>query len=197
MSAGKVDEMKHFTLSLMKAALSPRQTIGSVIDGFTQMGTPIPAPNANAVTYSLNPQFVRTFAMSGYPFLTFYEFNDLAGWYRDTYFAPDHVAGYKEDVGKTYTVWTHETVSAYRRHIIMDDLKKDIEISFEIPSLDSAAWFPLRICIYDRDGLYFQMDQKLVVDRIHSEGTSLTSWKKIAPLRESLPRLHGLTDATD
>lgn len=186
--------MKHFPSALWKATLAPRRTLESVIDDFTKITTPTTTPRPNAVTYDLEPQFVRTFAMSGYPFLTYYEFNDLAGWYRDTYFAPEHVQGYSADIGKVYTVWTYEAVSAYRRHIILDALTDKVQISFEVPSLETAAWFPLRISIFDRDGLYFQTDQKLVIDRIHAGGTTLTSWKKISAFRESLPRLHGLRE---
>ncbi|KQI70757.1 hypothetical protein AN191_16390 [Loktanella sp. 5RATIMAR09] len=185
--------MKHFTASLWKATCAPRQTIGTVIDGFAKNADIRNTAPTKAISYTLKPAFVRSFATSGYPFLTFYEFNDLTGWCRDTYFAPDHVAGYNDDIGKSYTVWTHQAVSAYRRHIILDELVEDIEVSFEVPSLDCASWFPLRICLFDRGGLYFQTDQKLVVDRIHDSGSVLTSWKKIPALRESLPRLHQQT----
>lgn len=145
------------------------------------------------VTYSLSPDFIRTFAVSGMPFLTFYEFNDLVGWYRDTYFAPDHVDGYNQAAGKVYTVWTHDATSAYRRHILFDALKNDIKLSFEIPTLDAAAWFPLRIKLYDQDGMYFQHDQKLVVERIMDSGSQITSWKKLPDLRISLARIHQRT----
>ena len=183
--------MKHFSTAFWKSALAPRRTLGTVIDGFARITAPVATPRPGAVTYDLAPQFVRTFAMSGHPFLTFYEFNDLAGWYRDTYFAPEHVTDYKRDIGKLYTVWTYEEVSAYRRHIILDTLTEDIRISFEVPSLDTAAWFPLRISIFDASGLYFQTDQRLVIDRIDRDGTKLTSWKKVPALRESLTRLNG------
>lgn len=142
------------------------------------------------IHYVLTPSMVRTFATAGFPFLTFYEFADLAGWYRDTYFAPDHVPGYKTEAGHSYTVWTLDTTSAHRRHIFLDDLKADVTLSFTVPSLDQTAWFPLRIRLFDRDGLYFQHDQKLVVERLVGEGGNLTSWKKIPNLRNALERLH-------
>lgn len=145
------------------------------------------------ITYRLSPALVRTHAMSGLPFLTFYEFTDLTGWYRDMYFAPEHVPGYREDIGKAYTVWTRETTSTYHRHIILDALTKDISISFEVPSLDAASWFPLRIRLFDDDGLYFEHDQKLVVERLSDGKSALTSWKKIPQLAESLPRLHAVS----
>lgn len=187
--------MKHFTASLWKAAQTPLQTFDTVINGFAKMGEVRNIPHAKAISYTLKPGFVRTFAASGYPFLTFYEFNDLTGWCRDTYFAPDHVAGYAEDIGKSYTVWTHDAFSAYRRHIILDELTSNVEVTFEVPFLNTTSWFPLRICISDRNGLYFQTDQKLVVERIRENGSALTSWKKIPQLRESLPRLHKQTSA--
>jgi hypothetical protein len=155
-----------------------------------QLGT-----QEGAVTYQLTPNFVRTFAMSGLPFMAFYEFNDLTGWCRDTYFAPDHVEGYDKDIGTKYTVWTHDATSAYRRHIFLDELSEDITISFEIPSLKTVSSFPLRIRLYDKGGLYFQHDQKLVVERIHEDRTALTSWKKIPQLRDSLQHLHARTCA--
>lgn len=142
------------------------------------------------VTYPLSPDFIKTFAHAGLPFLTFYEFNDLVGWCRDVYFAPDHVAGYKEDIGKKYTIWTRDTISAYRRHIIFDSLANDVTISFEIPYLNTASWFPLRICLYDCAGLYFQQDQKLVVERLTEGYPRLSSWKKIPKLKNTLPCLH-------
>jgi hypothetical protein len=185
--------MKHFTASLWKATRAPRQTIDTVIDNFAKITDIRNTASTKAISYTLKPAFVRSFANSGHPFLTFYEFNDLAGWCRDTYFAPEHVGGYNDDIGKSYTVWTHQAVSAYRRHIILDELVENIEVSFEVPSLNCASWFPLRIRLFDRDGLYFQTDQKLVVDRIHDGGSMLTSWKKIPALRESLPRLHQRT----
>ncbi len=188
--------MKHFAASLWKVAQSPLQTIDTAFNGLARIADLGGRPAAKAISYTLKPGFVRTFAHSGYPFLTFYEFTELAGWCRDTYFAPDHVPGYAQDVGKTYTVWTHDTFSAYRRHIILDALSGNLEISFEVPHLDAMSWFPLRICIFDRDGLYFQTDQKLVVDRIGDGGAALTSWKKIPALRDSLPRLQELSRTT-
>lgn len=182
--------MKHFKASFWKAAQAPLQTLDSVMDGFAKMRETRDEPNAQAISYTLKPGFVRSFATSGYPFLTFYEFNDLTGWCRDTYFAPDNVAGYKDDIGKSYTIWTHDAVCAYRRHIILNALTNNVEVSFEIPFLDAKSWFPLRIRLYDRDGLYFQTDQKLVVERIDENGSGITSWKKVRQLAENLPRLH-------
>lgn len=182
--------MKHFTSTLWKAAQGPVKTLETLIDGFTKMPDVRDSRNPRAISYTLKPAFVRTFATSGYPFLTFYEFNDLAGWCRDTYFAPQHVPGYADDIGTAYTVWTHDAFSAYRRHIFLDKISSNIAVTFEIPSLDAAAWFPLRIRICDAQGLFFQTDQKLVVERIQPDGSQLTSWKKIPQLRDSLPRLH-------
>lgn len=188
--------MKHMTASLWRATQAPLHTINAIINNAKTLGPVRGLPQTKAITYTLKPAFVRSFATSGYPFLTFYEFNDLTGWCRDTYFAPDHVAGYMSDIGKSYAVWTHNTVSSYRRHIILDELNSNIEVSFEIPYLDAASWFPLRIRLFDRDGVYFETDQKLVVERIGAEGSAVTSWKKIPQLRDSLPKLHRQTAAT-
>lgn len=165
------------------------QNITAGLPLFGRPGPGQPAEQAG-IHYALTPNMVRTFATAGFPFLTFYEFTDLAGWYRDTHFAPDHVPGYKTEAGHSYTVWTLDTTSAHRRHIFLDDLKGDVTLSFTVPSLDQAAWFPLRIRLFDRGGLYFQHDQKLVVERLTDEGGKLTSWKKIPNLRIALERLH-------
>lgn len=185
--------MKHWTATLFKTSQGPFRPLEPIINGFANMAGIRPEVNTGAISYALKPGFIRTFATSGFPFMTFYEFNDLSGWCRDTYFAPDHVAGYADDIGKSYTVWTHDAVSAYRRHIILDALTEPLQISFEVPFLRAAAWFPLRISIFDRDGVYFQTDQKLVVERIDAQGSALTSWKKIPQLRDSLPRLRDRT----
>ncbi|MEL6960366.1 MAG: hypothetical protein AAGL89_15585 [Pseudomonadota bacterium] len=142
-----------------------------------------------AVKYFLSPDFIRTFATAGFPFLTYYEFNELSGWYRDTYFAPEHVDAYNAEAGNTYTVWTHDATSSYRRHLFLDHLEHDLTLSFQVPFLDAASWFPLRIRLYDAEGLYFQNDQKLVVERLSPEGATLTSWRKLPNLRGSLERL--------
>ena len=188
--------MKHFTASLWRAAQVRMPRIETAIDGFARIGATLRAtPAPTAITYDIKPDLVRSFATSGVPFLTFYEFNDLTGWCRDTYFAPEHVAGYAEEIGKTYTVWTHDAFCAYRRHIFPDRLTGPVRMSFEVPSLTALSWFPLRICVFDRDGLYFQTDQKLVVERIGAGGAALTSWRKVPALRDSLPRLHARSAA--
>lgn len=203
--------MKFFAPSVWKSATASIPAIGSVWGSFDKSRAQAPAvsgpsqpdigksntgkssaqicPKTGAVTYPLSPSFIRTFAMSGLPFMTFYEFGGLAGWHRDTYFAPDHVPGYAQDIGTRYTVWTHEATSSYRRHIFLDAISQDMTISFEVPCLTTASWFPLRIRIYDSAGLFFQHDQKLVVERLGEDGAALTSWKKIPALKASLPLL--------
>lgn len=197
--------MKLFGTSIWNTVQSEVSLIGAFFGGFEKQRNATAAHltafgrapvYTGPITYQLKPALVKTYAMSGLPFLTFYEFTDLTGWYRDMYFAPEQVAGYREDIGKTYTVWTRETTSTYHRHIILDALTKDISISFEIPSLDAASWFPLRICLFDDDGLYFEHDQKLVVERLSDDKAVLTSWKKVPQLAESLPRLYALSAPT-
>lgn len=186
--------MKHFNFSNWKTPWTP-------VKGRDQGSTfclpegVVETPNPRAVAYRVTAASVRTFGTSGYPFLTFYEFGDLVGWYRDTYFAPDHVANYASDIGQTYAVWTHEVFAAYRRHVLFDEMPDDVLVTFEVPFLTSMSWFPLRVCVVDQDGLYFQMDQKLVVERLSAGKGAITSWKKIPVLREGLPLLHELTRA--
>jgi len=194
--------MKLFGSSIWNTVQSEVSSLGTFLGGFEKLRdttaahltifgrTPV---YTGPVAYHLTPALVKTYSMSGLPFLTFYEFTDLTGWYRDMYFAPEHVPGYREDIGKAYTVWTRETTSTYHRHIILDELTKDISISFEVPSLDAASWFPLRIRLFDDDGLYFEHGQKLVVERLSDGKSALTSWKKIPQLAESLPRLHAVS----
>ncbi len=181
--------MKHFKTAVWQAAQGPLRTLNTALGSITAKRDSLRTVAFPGVAYVVKPESVRTFAASGHPFLTFYEFNDLAGWYRDTYFAPDHVPGYASEVGTAYTVWTHETHNLYRRHIFLNALRTPVTISFEVPDLDTAAWFPLRIRVFDKDGLYFQSDQKLVVERLGEISGHLTSWKKIPALRKSLPRL--------
>ena len=183
--------MKLFGASIWNTVQAEVRSVGSVL-GNLDIPRKLGA-RSEGIAYQLKPDLVRTFAMSGLPFLTFYEFNDMAGWYRDVHFAPDHVAGYKEDIGKSYTVWTKSATSEYRRHIFLDELKSEVTMSFAIPSLDTASWFPLRIQLFDRDGLYFQHDQKLVVERMSEGRSTLTSWKKVPQLQACLPRLHQQT----
>ncbi|MDF2142921.1 hypothetical protein [Paenirhodobacter sp. CAU 1674] len=185
--------MRHFPAKFFKGAQGALRPFEAIINGFASKAEPRITAPPGAICYSLKPGFIRTFATSGYPFMTYYEFNDLAGWCRDTYFAPDHVAGYAEEIGKAYTVWTHEELSAYRRHVILGDLRGNLTIAFEVPFLTAAAWFPLRITLFDVKGVYFQTDQKLVVERIDAQGAVLSSWKKIPALRDSLPRLRDRT----
>jgi hypothetical protein len=194
--------MKLFGSSIWNTVQSEVSTLGTIRGGFEKLCDTTAAhlnvfgrkpAYTSPVTYRMTPALVKTYAISGLPFLTFYEFTDLTGWYRDMYFAPDHVPGYREDIGKDYTVWTRETTSTYHRHIIFDALNNDISISFEVPSLDAASWFPLRIRLFDDDGVYFEHDQKLVVERLSDGKSALTSWKKIPQLAESLPLLHSVS----
>lgn len=185
--------MKHFTQTVWKSAQGPLQKLDNAIGVLPWVGEFRKRAKSKAISYALKPAFVRTFAHSGHPFLTFYEFNDLAGWCRDVNFAPDYVPGYADDAGVAYNVWTHEAVNIYRRHIILDELTSDIDVTFEIPSLQAASWFPLRISITDRNGLYFQTDQKLVVERIDQGGTKIVSWKKLPQLADCLGQMHALT----
>lgn len=137
-------------------------------------------------TYKLSPGMLKTFADPGKPFLTFDQFVTIVQWFRDDYFAPDHVSGFSEDIGRAYQVWTRSAVSSYHRHIFPDELVGDITISFEIPSLDSAAWFPLVVRMYDDQGLYFLHEQKLVIERNLGDRFVLSSWRKVPEVRDYL-----------
>jgi hypothetical protein len=188
--------MKHFKDTVWQAALGPLRTLNTAFESLVAKRDAAGQANFPGIAYVVKPQSIKTFAVSGQPFLTFYEFDDLAGWYRDTYFAPDNVPNYEKEVGTAYTVWTHETHNFYRRHIFPDSLKKPVTISFEITNLDTSAWFPLRIRVFDDDGLYFQCDQRLVVESLGKDGGRLTSWKKIPALRDGLPQLMKTSTAT-
>lgn len=185
--------MKHFGHALWKAAQTRFHPVEGLRASIASPERRSDRGRPGAVTHRLTPALVRSFATSGYPFLTFYEFNHLTGWCRDHRFVPTCVPGYDDDLGRVYNVWTHEAQCIYRRHILLDALAGDISVTFEIPHLDAMSWFPLRISVLDRGGLYFQTDQKLVVERIRDGKAALTSWRKIPQLRETLPRLHAVT----
>lgn len=138
------------------------------------------------IFYRITPQVLKTFANPSIPFLSFDQFVTIAQWYRDEYFAPDHVKGFSADIGKAYLVWTRFTSSVYHRHVFPDQLRESLCISFEIPHLDYASWFPLAIKIYDGAGLIFEHEQKLVIERNIDGRFVLSSWKKVVELRSFL-----------
>lgn len=186
--------MKYFKAPFWKATPAPTPIVGALLDGLFRFAAPeVPHGRPKGISYPLKPDFIRTFANSGQPFLTYYEINDLAGWCRDYSFAPDHVDGYADDIGQSYTVWTRSSTASYRRHIFRESVGPSIRVEFAIPALDHAAWFPLQITLLDDDGIYFQCNQKLVVDALDGPKPRLTSWKKVPGLRASLPRLHAMS----
>lgn len=142
--------------------------------------------NAPEISYRLNPGVVKTFADPGKPFLTFDQFVTIVQWYRDTYYAPDHVEGFSKSAGVEYMVWTRSADSSYYRHVFPDELKTDFRVAFSIPSLDSPAWFPLVVRMYDGENLVFKHEQKLVVERLVNDRFVLSSWTKIPGLRDFL-----------
>ncbi|MDJ0630503.1 MAG: hypothetical protein QNJ44_19760 [Rhodobacter sp.] len=146
----------------------------------------IPKPAKPKFTYELLPGVLKTFADPGIPFLTFAHFVDIVQWYRDVYFAPEHVPGFEQDIGKKYQVWTRSATSLYERHLFPGELGGPVTISFEIPSLPSAAWFPLFVSMYDDQGLYFRHEQKLVIERNIGDRMVLSSWQKVPTVRNFL-----------
>lgn len=146
--------------------------------------------NQKVFEYELTPDNLKTFASPGIPFLTFAHFVDIVQWYRDVYFAPDHVPGFKEDIGKAYQVWTRSTVSTYERHIFPRELSMPVTVQFSLPKPTSAAWFTLVVKMFDGHGLYFQHEQKLVIERNIGNRMVLSSWKKIDGLRSFVLRHH-------
>lgn len=137
-------------------------------------------------TYTLSPGVLKTFASPGRPFLSFDQFVNVVQWYRDVYYAADNVNNFSEDIGRTYSVWTRSAVSNYIRHIFPDELTHDISISFEIPDLKFASWFPILVRMYDQDGLFFWHEQKAVVERNIGGRFVLSSWKKVPAIRDFL-----------
>ncbi|MCV6592364.1 MAG: hypothetical protein OIF48_05385 [Silicimonas sp.] len=150
-----------------------------------QISKPITAA-APEITYRLTPGVLKTFADPGKGFLTFDQFVTIVQWYRDTHYAPDHVEGFADAVGRDYMVWTRSATSSYFRHVFPDALTSDFTIGFSIPSLDSRAWFPLEVRMYDGQELVFQHVQKLVMERKVKDRFVLSSWQKVPPIREFL-----------
>lgn len=138
------------------------------------------------ICYPLSPGVLKTFADPGKDFLTFDQFVTIVQWYRDTHYAPDNVPGFLKDVGRKYAVWTRSASSSYFRHVFPDEMAGDFTISFEIPSLESRAWFPLVVRMFDDDGLIFQHEQKLVIERCVGGRFVLSSWQKVPTIRDFL-----------
>ncbi len=141
---------------------------------------------APEICYRLNPGMLKTFADPGKGFLTFDQFVTIVQWYRDSYYAPDHVPGFAEAVGRDYMVWTRSADSSYYRHVFPDELTGDFNVAFSIPSLESRAWFPLEMRMYDGQDLVFKHVQKLVVERNVNGRFVLSSWHKIPAIRDFL-----------
>lgn len=137
-------------------------------------------------TYTLSPGVLKTFASPGEPFLTFDQFVTIVQWYRDVHYAPESIPGFSQDIGCAYNIWTRSTVSNYLRHIFPQEVTGEIRISFEIPSLENASWFPILVRMFDENGLYFWQEQKIVIERNIGGRFSLTSWKKIPAIRAFL-----------
>lgn len=140
--------------------------------------------NAPEISYLLNPGVLKTFADPGKTFLTFDQFVTIVQWYRDTYYAPDHVEGFADAVGSDYMVWTRSANSSYFRHVFPDELTSDFRVTFSIPSLDSKAWFPLVVRMYDGEELVFKHEQKLVIERKVNDRFVLSSWQKVPAIRD-------------
>lgn len=136
------------------------------------------------ICYDLSPGVLKTFADPGKKFLTFDQFVTIVQWYRDTHYAPENVPGFEKDIGTKYAVWTRSSTSSYFRHVFPDELDGDFTISFEIPSLESKAWFPLLVRMYDDQGLIFLHEQKLVIERNVEGRFMLSSWQKVPAIRD-------------
>lgn len=152
------------------------------------MNQPLPkiVVASEGISYKITPSVLKTFADPSKPFLSFDQFVNIAQWYRDDYYARDHVPGFDADIGTAYLVWTRHTSSSYFRHIFPDQLTKDLTISFEIPHLEHASWFPLVIKVFDEDGLYFLHEQQLVIERNVGGRFMLSSWRRVPGLRAFL-----------
>lgn len=137
-------------------------------------------------SYQMTPQVLKTFADPSKPFLSFDQFVNIAQWYRDEYYARDNVAGFDQDIGTAYLVWTRHTSSTYFRHIFPDLLENEVTISFEVPHLNHASWFPLVIKMYDPEGMIFAHEQQLVLERKVAERFVLSSWRREPALAEFL-----------
>jgi len=120
------------------------------------------------------------------PFLSFDKFFNVAKIYRDEFFACEHIEGFLWDVGVLYNVWTYDLNAKYHRHVFFDTLKKAVKISFDIPHLASDTRVPLNVTVFDEDGVIFTMNQVLVFDTSKDGKWKITSWRKIAPIKECL-----------
>lgn len=142
--------------------------------------------NHSKFEYLLNADDLKTFADPSLPFLTFAHFVEIVRWYRDYHFALQNVRGFRTDCGSAYQVWTRSTTSSYLRHIFPNEITEPVVLSFEIPKLESPAWFPLRVEIYDNNGTYFIHEQQLVIERNIGDRMAISSWQKVPAIRDFL-----------
>lgn len=134
-------------------------------------------------TYEIHKPFLMQLAVDGVPFVSFDQFNNLVKLYRDDFYASQYVEGFTYDIGVEYNVWTVDCHNRYYRHLWFAQITKPIWISFDVPNLNRNATIPLLIKIFDEDGLYFQQEQNICMERRVGDRFSVCSWRKIEAVR--------------
>lgn len=138
------------------------------------------------IVYTLTKNDLKTFAISGHPFLSFDEFVNIVKWYRDYFYAAQNVRDFAATAGVEFNVWTRAIQCKYSRHVYLDQIKGDVNLSFEVPHLDRHSKFPLTVTMYDKDGVYFECELELALERCVDGRFVLSSWSRVPAIRDFL-----------
>ncbi|WP_428336302.1 hypothetical protein [Paenirhodobacter sp.] len=135
------------------------------------------------ITYEIHRPFLMQRAKEGVPFLSFDQFHNLVKLYRDDFYAAQNVAGFAQDIGQNYNVWTVDCQSRYHRHLWFSEVRAPVWISFEVAEPSKPARLPLQVRIFDAGGLYFEQLQHICFERRVGQRFQVCSWRKIEPVR--------------
>lgn len=83
-----------------------------------------------------------------------------------------------------YNVWTVDTQNRYYRNVFFTEIVKPIQMSFEILDADSAVTIPLKITMFDEDGIIFVQTQRITVSRFVNGKFRRSSWRKVPEIRD-------------
>ena len=140
------------------------------------------------ITYEIHKPFIMQLETNDVPFVSFDQYSNLVKLYRDDFYAAQHVDSFICDIGVEYNVWTVECHNRYYRHLWFDQIERPISISFEVVDLRKSATIPLKIKIFDADGIYFEQDQSICIERRVGDRFLISSWRKVEPVRAFVQR---------
>ena len=138
------------------------------------------------INYNMTPEEINSFACSGHEFLTFDEYPNIVKWYRDNRYAAENVRDFATSAGIAFNVWTRSIHCTYHRHVFMREFKNDLTLSFDVPHLRRNASFPLLVSLHDADGVYFECEMELAIERFVNGRFRLSGWNREPAIREFL-----------